>query len=75
MSFKIKLGPPALDGDQYEEQDTILERLDEANIISIEREGDLFKIREECDRFYSCYLTKPQMLELIKELTDMVTNA
>jgi hypothetical protein len=54
--------------------ETILKTLERDRILDVTRSGDMFEFSECCDYYYTRILSKDQVLSLIKELTDMVTN-
>lgn len=57
-----------------EDGDTILGMLDREKIFYILQEGDKFQIGESCDFYYSVILTKEQMKQLAREISDFAEN-
>jgi hypothetical protein len=48
--------------------ETILDGLEEAQVVRIEKDGDLFHVREACDEYFMATLTKDQLITLADEL-------
>ena len=53
---------------------SIIERLEDARVVEIERKGRGFRFRESCDRYFEIYLTRAQLLRLIDELTTLANE-
>jgi len=54
--------------------DTVLETLHAERIFFIEQVGEKFEITEMCDGYFSVLLTKEQMKQLAREISDFAEN-
>jgi len=53
---------------------TMLKRLSEDSVFSIEKTDDGFKIWEECDHYYDFPCTKEDLLQLAQEIIDLANG-
>lgn len=53
---------------------TMLERLKEDSVFSIEKTDDGFNICEECDHYYDFPCTKEDLLQLAQEIIDLANG-
>jgi hypothetical protein len=51
---------------------TILERLEAARVLKVEKDGPNLMFREACDDWFNHILTKEEVLELVEELKALV---
>lgn len=53
---------------------TMLKRLAEDSVFSIEKTDDGFRIWEECDHYYDFPCTKEDLLQLAQEIIDLANG-
>ncbi len=52
----------------------VMLRLKDARIVSFKPQDDgTFRVQEKCDRYFTDYLTKSEMLKLAQEIIDLAT--
>lgn len=47
---------------------SILDRLKKCQIFGIENRGGMFEIFEECDHYFSCFMSKDELIQLSDEI-------
>ena len=55
-------------------KETILERLEEAQVFSISEWNGEFEIGEECDNYYSVTVTKEELIQLSNEIMELANG-
>jgi hypothetical protein len=53
---------------------TILKRLEEGRIFSVDKIGFAFMFQEECDRHYVEELSRDEVLKLADEMIELANN-
>lgn len=53
---------------------SMLKRLEEDQVFSIVKDGDKFRIWEECDHYFDFPCTKEDLLQLAQEIIDLANE-
>lgn len=53
---------------------SMLKRLEEEGVFSIVKDGDKFRVWEECDHYYDFPCTKEDLMQLAKEIIDLANG-